>query len=244
MGPLLLLAMTGCAYLVEQRDIPDQVDWSGYVYAGVPADDVPLLEDGTIEILDRDGAALADAEARQDYEDALGYWTLDVPVDTDVALRLSGADVVPTLWLGTTPSGRGYWLGGALYARGAEETAALFDALDGYQGLAPQALADGAIAHLVGQPWDRDAVAGATWSATDGAGEDAAVVLLVADEEGNLSDAGTGPVDMIVAVNLVPGTVSLQVDAADGRTGRADWPAQGGDLISAMWFQLAEDSNR
>jgi hypothetical protein len=242
MGLLLLLAMTGCTYLVEQRDLPEQVEWSGYVYAGVPADDVPLLEDGTIEILDRDGAALADAEARQDYENTLGYWTLDVPVDTEVALRLSGADVVSTLWLGTTPTGNGYWLGGALYARGVDETAELFDALDGYQGLSPQELSDGEIAHLVGQPWDRDAVAGATWSATDGEGSDAAVVLLVADDEGNLSDAGTGPVDLIIAVNLAPGTVSLQVDADDGRTARAEWPAQGGDLVSAMWFQLPEES--
>lgn len=244
MGPLLLLALTGCAYLVEQRDVPDQVEWSGYVYAGVPVDDGPLLEDGAIDILDRDGAPLDDAEARQDYEDALGYWTLDVPVDTEIALRLSGADVLPTLWLGTTPTGRGYWLNGALFARSAEETTALFDALEADLGLAPQELSDGAIAHLIGQPWDREAVAGATWSATDGAGAAADVVLLVADEDGALSDAGAGPVDVVIALNLAPGTVSLQVDATDGRAARAEWPAQGGDLVSAMWFQLAEESNR
>jgi hypothetical protein len=235
-----LLVLTGCAYLVEQRTLPDEVEWSGYVYAGVPGDEVPLLETGLIEVLDADGAPLDGAEARQDYPDTLGYWTLAVPVDTPVTLRLSGDGVVPTVWRGHTPSGRAYWLNGALFARGEAETDALVDALDGLDDRLPGDPDDGAPVHLVGQPWDREDVAGATWTATGGDGAEVRVHALVADDSGALSDAADGPVDLVVALDLAPGTATLRCASPDGRSAETHWPTQAGDLVSAMWFHLPE----
>ena len=46
-----------------------------------------------------------------------GYYSLEVPPDADITIRVSGPDHVSTVFRGTTPAGRGIWFTGALFAR-------------------------------------------------------------------------------------------------------------------------------
>ncbi|NOY28247.1 MAG: hypothetical protein GXP62_20480 [Oligoflexia bacterium] len=231
--PLLALAL-GCTLLEEQRSLPTDVTWSGYVYADLPADAIPWLEAGTVQVTDLDDNEITTGTQ---LDGTPGYWEFDVPVDIDVAIRVSGGDQVPTLWRGRTPAGRAYWLTGALFAINAQTEASFFDSLNGWQGLSPSDLSQGEIAHLWGAPQDREAWAGAMIEVTDSDGS-AQVVALAVDADGALIDAGTGPIDYFVAPNLVPGDVSLRVIAADGRVAETTWPAHGGDLLSAFYFSL------
>lgn len=233
---LLCLLLVSCALLEEQRELPTEIRWTGFVYADLPGDDTPGLDAGTIEVTDLDDQPLTDGAP---VDGSPGSWALDVPVDIDVAVRVAGAEQVPTLWRSRTPTGRAYWLSGALFAVGTETQAAFFESLEGWQGLAPDDLTRGSVAHLWGAPWDPEAWAGATIEVFDTDGS-AQVAVLAIDTDGALIDAGTGPVDYFVAPNLSPGDVTLRVTATDARVAETTWPARGGDLLSAFYFALPD----
>lgn len=234
---MLLLAPLACALLEEQRAAPTEVVWSGWVYAELPGADAPLLEAGTLTAWDLDGEPLAEGTMA---EDAPGYWSLTLPAATELELRLDGDEQAAMRWRGRSPAGRGYWLSGALFTVGDATAAAFFEALDGWQGLQPRALSGGEVAHLWGQPWEPEAWAGATVEVEHGGGA-ATVVRLAYDSEGQLIDAGTGRVDLFVAVNLEPGPVTLRVQASDGRRAETRWQAQGGELLSAFYTTLSAE---
>ncbi len=231
---LLLASLVACSLLEEQRDPVTDVRWSGYVYADIPSDTAPLLEAGTFQVVDLDDVVVADGVQTS----TAGYWDVTVPVGLDVAVRVDGGAQAATVWRGQTPTGRAYWLSGALFAFADDTVDDFFDSLDGWQGLSPQRLSDGDIAHLWGSPLVPDDWAGADVTVLDADGNDVAVVLLAYDQDGALIDAGTGPVDFFVAPDLPPGTVTLQVQAADGRALQEQWPARGGDLVSAFYVDL------
>lgn len=226
----------GCVQLTEVRTTPTEVDWTGWVYGDLPGDDAPLLEAGTLEVVDLDDVTVATGTM---LDDEPGYWQVTVPVDVDVALRIDGGEQAPTVWRGRTPSGRAYWLSGALFALADATQAEMFDSLEGWQGMSPQDLADGEVAHLWGTPWDPEEWAGATVEVehSGGVGQ---LALLAVDTDGALIDAGTGPVDLFLAPDLAPGPVTLRVTSSDGRTAQTTWPARGGDLLSAFYFALPE----
>jgi len=239
MNPLwnpLWLLLSACTLLEEQRQLPDQVRWAGYVYADVPATKTPYLEAGTLSVVDLDDQDLATGEQ---LADTPGYWKVTVPVDTQVALRVDGGDQVPTVWRSRTPTGDAYWLSGGLFAVLDQTQADFFPSLDGWQGLHPHALDDGEVAHLWGTTWQPDAWAGATIEVedVDGARQ---VAAFTTDTDGALIDAGTGPVDLFVAPDLAPGPVTLRVTAADGSVTETTWPARGGDLLSAFYMALPQ----
>lgn len=236
MSWILATCLLACTLLEEQRTAPTQVDWSGYIFADLPADGTALLEAGTLELVDLDDEAVATGSQS---ESTPGYWFVEVPVDTEVALRVAGGSQVPTVWRGATPTGDGYWLSGALFAVDQQTSADFFDSLDGWQGLSPDDLADEQVAHLWGQPWDPERWAGASVQVSDSAGS-APVVLLAIDEDGALIDAGSGPVDYFVAPDLAPGPVTLTVTSADGSSLETTWPARGGDLLSAFYVALSD----
>lgn len=238
MAPLLSasLLLTGCLQLAEVVTPPDEVAWTGWIYGDLPGEDAPLLEAGTLHVVDLDDQELA---AGSMVEEDPGYWQVTVPVDAEVALRVDGGQQVPTVWRGRTPTGRAYWLSGALFAVADTTQAELFDSLDGWQGLSPDDLADGEVAHLWGTPWDPDAWEGATVE-VEHAGGSAPVALLAVDTDGALIDAGAGRVDLFLAPDLEPGPVTLRVTTSDGRQAETTWPARGGDLLSAFYFALPE----
>lgn len=235
--PLALFLLPACEFLEEQRVLPDQVDWAGYVYADLPAEDTALLEAGTLEVVDLDDALVATGTQR---EDTPGYWQVQVPVDQEVAIRIDGGDQVPTVWRGRTPTGAAYWLTGALFALDAETVSETFGALDGWQDLSPDDLADAEVAHLWVQPWDPEAWAGATIEVLDYTGL-APYAALAVDADGALIDAGAGPVDLLLVPDLMPGHVTLRVTTAAGKVAETAWPARGGDLLSGFYFTLPAD---
>ncbi len=231
---MILLALLACALLEEQRTPPTEALWSGWVLADLPAEDVPALESGTFEVFDLEGQPLA--EAVEDAENP-GYWSVELPVDTEVQLRIDGVEQVPTLWRTRSPQGRAYWLSGGLFAVHEDTQEALFDSLDGWQGMSPASLSDGEVAHLWGTPAEPQDWAGATveLEGVDGA---VPVARLSLSEDGSLIDAGLGPVDLFVGPDLPPGPVLLRVTTADGRVAETRWRAQGGELLSAFTFSL------
>lgn len=231
---MLLLLLPACAWFEEQRTDPTEVIWSGWVLADLPGEDVPALEAGTFEVVDLDGEPLADGV---EDENNPGYWQVEVPVGTEVGIRVAGGEQVPTVWRARTPTGRGYWLSGGLFAVRDDTQAELFDSLEGWQGLSPDALADGEVAHLWGTPWLPEDWAGALIE-VEHTGGVAQVASFAVAEDGSLLDAGTGVVDLFVAPDLSPGPVTLRVTAVDGRVAETTWIARGGDLLSAFYFAL------
>jgi len=245
---MTITLLAGCQYLEEQRELPTEVTWDGYVLAQLSdSTEAEVLDVGAVTLLDLDGAPLVAAEHLGN-----GYWRAeDVPVDLDVAIRLEGPTastdtlplMTPTVWRGRTPTGRASWLTGALYLRDLDYTDAFLTALEAFPGVDIPTLADGESAVLWGEPWDAQAWAGASLSVTDGAGEDAPVIALMLAEDGSMAEAGEGdPIDLFVAWDLSPGTVTLDVEAADGRTVSETWPAEAGELLSAIYMALPEDS--
>ena len=110
----LLLALTGCSPLTGSQAV-----WGGYVFAD-PYVDETLLLDGRIELLapdgtcvERDGACVVAEESDTD-----GYYSLSLERGSDAVLRVSGPDVLTTVWRGQAPSASSsQWFSGALYTR-------------------------------------------------------------------------------------------------------------------------------
>lgn len=239
-----LVVLSGCRFLVEQRTPPDEVTWSGSVYAEGDTGGLVAFDAGSITVTDTDGQELAEAT-----QSAQGYWEVRVPRDTEVAVRLEGPasdtggafpPVVPTVWRGRTPSGRGYWLNGALIAMNALLIEQLLDQIGLLVSSSPTPLSDGSVAVLYGQPWTPSDWAGARLSVTDGSGADAPVVAFTQNGDGTLSIASDGPLDLFIAYDLAPGTVTLTVRAPGRDPVRTTWPARGGDLLSAIYYALPE----
>ena len=243
-----MMMLAGCQYLEEQRELPTDITWDGYVLAQLAdGTEAEVLDVGSVTLLDLDGAHLIDADHLGN-----GYWRAEeVPVDIDVAIRLEGPTaatdtlplMTPTVWRGRTPQGRASWLTGALYLRDLDYTEAFLTSLEVFPSVDIPALADGETAVLWGEPWDAENWAGASLAVTDGAGESARVLALVLAEDGTMVEAGeSDPIDLFVAWNLSPGTVTLDVEAADGRMVSETWPAEAGDLLSAIYLVLPEES--
>lgn len=237
---LLGLLPSGCSYLEEQRVEPTQVVWSGSVLDQPYSSTAGPFTGGTFAVTTPDGEAVADAT-----ESDPGTWSVTVPVNIPVVLRLAGDGYATTVWQSQTPTGRAYWFTGALYAQTQDAVATFFSGLGDLGLLAAPAedLSQSTVVHLIGAPLVPDDWAGAALSLTDGAGEDIPVVALAAADDGTLFAAGSeDPIAAFAAANLAPGAVSLSVQTADGRVLDLSWLAAGGDLLSPMFLALPESS--
>ena len=227
-----------CTYrlrLTYDSSAPDDVTWSGYVLEDLSGKKDPLLleDDGAFQVVDLDDEGIADGEHSGD-----GYWFVDVPTDIDVAIRISGAEHVSSVWRAHTPGGRAYWLTGALFTQYVTSFDAFVDALEGVKGLDPEDLSKGTVVHVWGQPLDPDAWAGAVVSATGGDGADVPMFTFAIDDESVVTEAGDQPVSFFFGANAAPGDVTLRVEAVDGRVAETTYPTRGGDLVSAAFFDL------
>jgi hypothetical protein len=185
-------------------------------------------------MIDLDGALLE--EATQPLSDNPGYWRFDAaPVGQAVAIRVSGEDVTPMVWRSTVPTGEALWFTGGLFAREPALHQSYFAALDGLDGISAVALERGTVAALWGEPLDPEEWSGVDITVTDGDGVEAPVWRLSIDDAGQLAEAGGGPVDLFIAPNLAPGIVTLEAGGA-----MTSWPAQGGEMLSAVFFDLEE----
>lgn len=232
----ILVGLSGCQFIEEVRTDPERVSWGGTVQIdrSLSSGEIVELTAGAVTMLELDGALLA--EATQPFSDSPGYWRFDaIPVGEDVAIRVSGEDVTPMVWRATVPTGDALWFTGGLFAREPAVHQSYFAALDGLGGISPVALERGSVAALWGEPLDPEEWASVDITVIDGDGSEAPVWRLSIDATGQLVDAGDGPVDLFIAPNLAPGLVTL--DAGDAST---SWPAQGGDMLSAVFYDLEE----
>lgn len=247
----LLLPLAGCEgllpYLEEQREAPEVVYWTGTVLDGPYAEDAGVFTGGAIAASTLDGAALTDAdgeplETPYELEGEPGAWVLTVPVATEILLRLSGEGFASTVWSAVTPSGRGYWYTGALFARRAEDVDATFAALEeaGLIDVLPADLADGERVHFWAEPTSPEDWVGASMAILDAEGR-AELVALTVDEDGTarLAEA-EDPIHYVFAFDLAPGLVTFEAATPAGRHVLLSWPAAGGDLLNASFLSLSE----
>lgn len=235
----MLLFVLGCEYLQEQRTDPDAVLWSGYVLEDVSSNEDTLLlgPEGTLEVVDLDDVLLAEGEHSSSTE---GYWFAEVPVATEVALRVGGPEHITSVWRTRTPAGRGLWQGGALFTQYTTSWEAFAEIFEGYEGLNPADLAEGEVVHIWGQPWTPDLWAGSSLSLIDETGAEIPVYGFAIADDGTVTEAGGGPVDFFFGANAAPGLSTFRVETADGTVVEEMWPTRGGDLITALYFSLGE----
>ena len=249
LSPALLLV--GCQYLEEVREDPTEVSWGGYVYAYLSeVDEAVVLSEATtdnpivepaVELVDLTDTSLA--EATQPYTDSPGYWRFDTaPVGKDVAIRVSGEGLTPTVWRGVVPGGTATWLTGVIYAYEATIYDDFFASIDGFQGMDFPSLVDSESTVLWGEPLSPEDWAGAIITVTDGEGISAEVLALAYDDTGALVEASDGAIDLFLAPDLAPGTVTLRVEASGRVATETSWPARAGDLLSAVFYALPEEN--
>ena len=245
--PALLLV--GCQYLEEVRTDPTEVVWGGYVYAYLSdAEEAVVLSEASAEnavatpvvtMVDMTDTTLEDAS--QPFTDSPGYWRFETaPVAEEVAIRVSGEGMTPTVWRGVVPGGTATWLTGVLYAYQATIHDDFFASVDGIEDMSFASLTDSTTATLWGEPMSAEDWAGATITVTDGEGSQAEVLTLAYDDTGALVASDGGRVDLFLAPNLAPGTVTLRVDAEGLDPVETDYPARAGDLLSAVFYTLPE----
>lgn len=230
---LALAALCGCTATPVTQTV-----WQGYIYADPYVDDA-LLEGGLVEVLDADGDCVPDGDAclTATDDDTAGLYGVVVDKGLDLALRVSGPGVAPTVWRAQAPTANSaQWFSGALYTR-------RVDALDAFAaslGLspAPTSLSDASTVWMWGSPNAPADWAGATVVAEDADGSVAEVLTFAVTDDGALVESAGGPVDLFVAFDLAPGVAILEVTAEDGRTARQTWPTLPGDLVSAAFFAL------
>lgn len=245
LSPAMLLI--GCQYLEEVRTDPVEVDWGGYVYAYLEdaAEPVVLSELSEVDPIAGPLVELVDLsdepliEGAQPFESSPGYWRFeDAPVGEEVAIRITGEGMTPTVWRGVVPGGTATWLTGALYSYESAIYDAFFESIDGFQGIAFPSLTDSDAAAMWGEPMVPEDWAGATITVTDGEGVTAEVLALSYDDTGALIEAGDGAIDLFLAPSLAPGTITLRVEAEGREAVEEQWPARAGDMVSAVFFSL------
>lgn len=214
---LILLSLLGAC---EEAAAPsDEVSWGGWVY--VDQDDEQVLTDGAVAFWP-EGAVEAVAAEQPYLEDFPGYWEVTLSPGVAVNVRVSGGTERGTWWAGDSPTARGNWFGGALFAVTDAWLLNVLDALGEDEDVWLAAAADGVL--VLGYPANAALVCGDVsigaepplcWSVdeqgvtTPGAGEDAVTWFLALAE---------------------PGEVVVAVGGAEER-----WTAEAGEVI-LPWY--------
>ena len=238
---MLILALLACNAL-PASPAGDLVNWSGYLYAD-PFDggELALLEAGALEVLDPSGAVLT--EATRPYDDAPAYFAIEVEPEIELALRVTGPGLAPTVLRSPTPPrGPAFWFQGALVGVSVAGIDAALATLLGsaltQQG--PTPLQDETLAALWLEPTDPVAWAGARLVLVDGAGVAHEATPFTSGAQGAVEAGAGDPIALFVAADLAPGAITATLTAADGAESTLSWPAQGGDLLFAPYVLLPE----
>jgi len=248
---LVFAAMSASACTTPQRS--SDIRWAGWVLSSLPAaEGNTLLETGEVEITWPDGTHLGAAEPS---ESSPGFYSLSVPADEEISLRISGKTLHTTVWRTRTPRANGFWIYGSVFG---VDVATLDIYLDAVVDLTADEIPwqeDQAGALIYGTPTIRDAEDEAAWTgaqltALDSEGGIGTVIALAQDPETGAMGLATGPsgilgpnhvdgpIALIIAYDLAPGPVRLIVEGSDGRTAVADWVSQDGDVLSAAHLTL------
>lgn len=223
----MLWIFTGC---IAQTD---EVIWSGNVYSLFSAQ-LESSPEATLDILGMEGQIILSAETP--YESNPGYREFTIPEDNlgqEVQILVSGPDLYPTLYVGTTPKNSAIWLNGSLYGYGSLWTESFFLSLN----TEISSPAQREFVQLIGRPsipsdWEN-------------------VKLSLVEEDGTLRDVqryryddtgfliaippieGALQIDLFTCTDISPGAITLTVEHDDGRSVDIGYYAQGGTVINA-----------
>ena len=142
------------------------------------------------------------------------------------------------LWRGRLPTqGPASWLNGGLFLHSQLYNHIFFNAL-GLQDTT--VLAESAVCHLWGEPQVPEEWADASFTLIDGGGGEIPVQGYSLNEEGYWVTDITDGMDLFLAFDLAPGEVTMEVTLMDGRSAHFDYPAEAGELLSAVYATLPE----
>lgn len=222
-----------CDLLLEQKETPDLVSWSGQVLDGPYTGENSFFTDGEFLVEDLEGKILADPVETKE-----GTWRINVPPEQDLVIRLNHEKMIPALWRGKAPPQNGMWFTGALFAYSSETWASYFEQFEDEIGLSWRDL-DQSNNWFWGSPLEPEIWAGAEISLIDGESNNVSFKCYTV-EDNNLVVANNGPIHYIMAFDLVPGDITLSVHTTDGSSLTETWPSVGGEIITAWYLALSE----
>ena len=242
---IFLLLLTACEISIEEylRDVQEpaeEIQWDGYVYwVGPVSGESDALDQATVTLSDLEETWTLTAE--QPFSAFPGFWRFDdVPVCSEVVLRVEGESTVPMIWRDRAPDGDSRW--SALYTMDLEEVDSYFSDITATSMQSVEPLAEGNVAHLWGSTWEPETWVDAELIVIDAVGDEHPVLAFHTDEETEaLVESEPGdPIDVFYAFNLPEGQTTLIATSADGQSVQVDWPTRGGDLLSALYTLLPE----
>ncbi|MAA80336.1 MAG: hypothetical protein CL916_13865 [Deltaproteobacteria bacterium] len=217
----------GC--LVQTQEIT----WSGNVY-GLFTTQLETFSQASLEILSQEGESLTLAQTP--YTENLSYqeFTLDTNLlSQDVQIRISGPDIYPTQYFGTTPQNSAIWLNGSIYGYGIIWTESFFQSL-GIDILSPSTEE---VVQLIGRPSNPEDWGNVEISVIQEDGTAKSAQRYRYDETGFLlsiePQEETESIDIFVCTDIVPGALTLIAEHSDGRFMEVAYHAQGGSIINA-----------
>ena len=222
--------------------VPNQeVTWSGNVY-GLFTTQLETISQANLEILSQEGESLTSAQTP--YTENLAYQEFTLSTDLiaqNVQIRISGTDIYPTQYFGTTPQNSAIWLNGAIYGYGIVWTESFFQSL----GLNIQSPSTEETVQLIGRPSVPEDWANVELSVIQ---EDETIKTVQRyryDETGFLLaialEEETESIDIFVSTDLSPGAITLIAEHEDGRAMEISYHAQGGTVINAAHLLFSSE---
>jgi hypothetical protein len=224
---MMLWILGGC--LTQNND----VSWAGNVYA-LFTTQLESNDQASLDILNMQGEVLLSANAPYDSSPSYREFTIpEANLGQEVQILVSGPELYPTLYVGTTPETSAIWFNGSLYGYGSMWTESFFLSLN--TDISSPAQSE--FVQLIGRP-----SLPSDW-------ENARISLL--EEDGTLRDIqryrydDTGfliaipssedalQIDLFTCTDIAPGAMILSVEHDDGRKVEIEYYAQGGTVINA-----------
>jgi len=223
----LLFAPYGCGSERGPRDAGDTVSYAGYIYAG-PDTSSGNMATGGLTTFEVDGVGLPATEVAPDSYP--GYWSIELPAKARYDLTITSEGAWTARWAGTAPATAGAWYSGALFGGAPAEVMTFLTAL-GVSGTGSLSPDDDTVVHVLGSAWD-----GENWDCAEVlVGGETPDCFAQDPETGVISRVRQGPFDYFVQLGLPAGPVTVD----SGLGGTYTYPASGGDLVYAFWFQGA-----
>ena len=178
------------------------------------------------------------------YTENLAYQEFTLNSDLvaqDLQIRISGPDIYPTQYFGTTPQNSAIWLNGAIYGYGIIWTESFFQSL-GIDIISPSTEET---VQLIGRPSVPEDWENVELSVIQ---EDETIKTVQRyryDETGFLLAISpqdeTESIDIFVSTDISPGAITLIAEHDDGRFMEISYHAKGGTVINAAHLLFSSE---
>ncbi len=212
----------------DTRPAEARVRWSGYVLRSGDEDASPL-DDGTVTFVVA-GSGETFLATQPSPEDLPGYWSVALPPDVAVTVRIEGPGLRRAVWPLHTPGESANWSTGTLFGAEVDWIDARFQRAAREAGLPEPTWRDDRV-RLWGF-W-RD---GATGDCAATSLDDMPVVCLATDEAGGMEAVEAGPFSSWYAWDVAPGARMFAAGGTDGGVTRVGLDAEGGDIVTLGWL--------